>query len=451
MTDMGRRTGLPIVVAALALAAGNAAETSAEGLSEMKAGKSSPLWSRSVAVQTASPARITIEGVELDGRFVPQRVSIPDEEPEHASEAALPFGESAIRSSDHPEIRCGDGAAPADGIVRLDPINLKADRLDSRASRVGTWLWHAESWLAQPGQVEAWAVASQIDRIFLQLKIADGEVTGMTVLADLVSRLRRQGIAVHAVEGDPAMVTADGLDHALLRVAAIRRYQGSSQPDTRLSGLQFDIEPYLLTDFARDPASAWSQWASAIHALSSTWGEPVSVVVPFWMLNSEGGKAAVETARPSVSDLTVMAYRTQIDEVTALSEPWLTWGALNDIPVSVAIENGPLSAEVHRTFVRAETGSVQLRMEGDRASVALLSEPVETQEDTLAYALHQEMHVNPARISFANNQAKLAVARVELTRLFVAWPSFNGLMIHALGEPDHDLGRATPDAGGQSQ
>ena len=335
--------------------------------------------------------------------------------------------------------------------IRLDSISLEPARPAVEAPRVGTWLWEAEAWLAEPGQVEDWAVASQLDRVFLQLRLADGKVAGGSALANLVGRLRKRGILVHAVEGDPAMITADGLDYALQRVAAIRRYQVSSPPDTRLSGLQFDIEPYLLADFARDPAAVWTQWAEAIQLLSSAWGEPVSVVVPFWMLNSEAGRAAAATASHTISDLTVMAYRTQTGEVTALSEPWLAWGMFNDIPVSVAIENGSLNVEAHRTFVRAETGNVLLKTEGQLATIALFSEPVETRGDALAYAFHEETRVNPARISFMNDRAKLAVARADLTRLLVAWPSFDGLMIHALDEPDRDLGRAPPDTGGQNQ
>lgn len=537
-----RRLGLPILFTALALVSGNAAETPA-----MKHGEPLALWSRSIAVPTPIPPRITIEGVEVDGRFVPQAANIDYDGGEQAPKTALPLGENlvgrlqprpfgreerveAVWSGKSLAVHCRAGRAPAgvvletgsahfprgasltlavaglgsteplglsvvqrgadaptpwqaqigadtrlnlqlsaslgqaeayrdvviscppgEGSFRLDSISLEPSRPASQASRVGTWLWTSETWLAQPGQIEDWAVAAQLDRVFLQLKIANGEVSDSPALANLVTRFRKRGISVHAVEGDPAMITAAGLDNALRRVVAIRRYQVSAQPDTRLGGLQFDIEPYLLADFARDPTAAWSQWAEAIHSLSSAWGEAVSVVVPFWMLNSEAGTAAAAAARPVISDLTVMAYRTQIGEVTTVSEPWLNWGTRNDVPVRIAIENGPLDIEVHRTFVRAETGSVLLKMDGRMGTITLLSEPVDAGQSTLAYAFHQETRINPARISFMNDSAKLAVARAKLAHLLVAWPSFDGLMIHALDESDHDLGRAPPDTGGQSQ
>lgn len=516
------------------MATGSAAEMNGEG--------PSVLWSRSIALQAPSPSRITIEGAEVDGRFVPYAVSFPDKERD--AKIALPLGENligrieprmfgdeerveAVRSEDGLTVQCSEGSAPAgvsletapfhfpraarlrlvaegggsgkplslsivergsdaarteqahveangaslhlpptsagdappldvvlncpqgSGRFGLNSLRLEPDPPTKPVSPSGTWLWEADAWLADPGRTEDWLVASGLGRVFLQLKIDNGEIVGAAALAEFVSRLGKRGISVHAVEGDPAMVTADGLSHALQRVAAIRRYQSASPPEGRLAGLQFDIEPYLLTDFARDPAAVWGQWATAIRSLSSTWGARVAVVVPFWMLGSEGGDAAAAAARPAISGVSVMAYRSETGEVTALSEPWLAWGAGNNVPVSVAIENGLLGVEVHRTFVRAERGSVLLRMEGQTATVSLLSGEVEASRDALAYAFRYETRVNPERISFMNDRDKLAVARKELARLLVAWPSFDGLVIHGLDETDSGFGGpriATPEA-----
>jgi len=542
--DMSWKYGLLVLFTVLALGPSHATDISAGAPSDMKRSEPAVLWSRSLAVGASSPSRITIEGAEVDGRFVPQAVSILNEKPENTAKTSLPLGENlldrlehrpfggeerveAVRSAGDLTIRCGEGNAPAgvvlgtdtfhfpraarlklvakgvgsgeplglsvvgrggdapmpwqaligadgvslqlppnsaddqrsrdvvincppgQGAFRLTSVSLEPDLPGSQPSRTGTWLWEAETWERQPGQIEDWAVASRLDRIFLQLRIDNGEVADRTALADFIGRLGKRGISVHAVEGDPAMVTAEGLSHALRRVAAIRRYQRSSPPDARLGGLQFDIEPYLLADFALKPAAVWSHWAAAVQALSSAWREPISVVVPFWMLDSEGGAAAVATARQAISDVTVMAYRTEVAEVTALSEPWLAWGTVNDVPVRVAIENGPLGVELHRTFVRAETGSLLLEMEGRTGIVSLLSEPVAARRDALAYEFDHETRINPTRISFMNNLSKLAVARAELTRLLVAWPSFDGLMIHALDETDRGVGGAripTPEA-----
>jgi hypothetical protein len=536
---MGWRYGVSILVVsiALAIAPGRSADARPKSMTgELERDEPTLLWSGRVAAPTPSPSRIVVEGSEMDGRFVPHAVRVPDDGPAQAMKVPFPIGENLLdrvqtrlfgseerveaeRPQDGLVIRCGAGTAPAGvvletgsfhfpraahlrlvlaglgsgeqlglslvergsdapsppqaimdaegGMLQIPPsrpadvspsreiviscppgpaslwlnsVGLEPGLPPSPISNTGTWLWNPEEWLARPRQIEEWALASQLERVFIQLKIDNGEVADQNALADFVTQLGKHGIAAHAVEGDPAMATAEGLSHALRRVAAIRRYQLSSQPDAALDGLQFDIEPYLLADFALDPAGIWARWAGAIQALSSTWGEPVSVVVPFWMLDSEAGAAAATAVRPVMSNLTVMAYRTEVGQVTALSEPWLAWGTLNDVPVSVAIENGPLGAEVHRTFVRAETGSLLLAIEGRTATVSLFSNPAEARQDDLAYAFHHETRINPARISFMNNRDKLAVARAELTRLLVAWPSFDGLMIHALDKTDRGVG-----------
>lgn len=520
---------------ALAIAPGRIADAGPESMTgEMAGDQPILLWSGRVAVATPLPARIVIEGSEIDGRFVPNAVRVPDDGPAQANKVPLPVGGNLLdrlqakpfgseqrveaeRSQGGLVIRCDAGTAPA-GVVletgsfhfpraahlrlvvvgvgsgeqlalslveqggmappqvlmddkggslhlppsppaavlpsgqiviscpsgqaglRLNSVVLEQDLPPRQTSNTGTWLWRAEAWLQRPAEIIKWATASQLDRIFLQLQIDKGEIANSPALAEFVTQLDRRGISAHAVEGDPAMATAHGLSHALGRVAAIRRYQTASPPRARLAGLQFDIEPYLLPDFALDTTAIWAQWADTIQALSSAWAEPVSVVVPFWMLDSEAGAAAMAAARPAISKLTVMAYRTEVGQVTSLSEPWLAWGTLNGVPVSIALENGPLGAEVHRTFLRAETGSLLLSRKGRMATVSLFSNPAVARQDAVAYAFHHETRVNPARISFMNNWDKLAVARAELTRLLVAWPSFDGLMIHGLDESERGFG-----------
>src|SRR5688572_18237774 len=117
--DLKWRSGLPFLFTMLAMASGSAAEMNGDG--------PPAIWSRSIAVQTPLPSRITIEGVEVDGHFVPHAVSIPDSEREQAAKAPLPLGENlvdrveprvfgneeraeAVRSKSGLAIYCSEGA-----------------------------------------------------------------------------------------------------------------------------------------------------------------------------------------------------------------------------------------------------------------------------------------------------------------------------------------------------
>jgi hypothetical protein len=182
--------------------------------------------------------------------------------------------------------------------------------------------------------------------------------------------------------------------------------------------------------------------------LAQAWGSPVSVVVPFWMLGEEAGLAAIETARHAISQIVVMAYRTQPDEVFAISEPWLSWGAAHGVPIAIALENGPLPVELHKSYVRAETGPLILSYRDGEGRITLLSEHIRASDDRLVYALSHETRVNPARISFMNDRRQLSDVRSRLSRLFGAWSSFDGFMLHELGDPDEKVRQPVdPDRG----
>lgn len=299
----------------------------------------------------------------------------------------------------------------------------------------GTWVWQPSDWIERPEAVAGLAKQGGLDRIHLQLQVEDGEVAHQPALAALVRQLRQAGVAAHAVEGDPAMVTAQGRAHALARVAAIARYQAGAHPGAKLGGLQFDIEPYLLEAYSREPAAVWTAWAESIVMLERAWGSPISVVVPFWMLGDEAGLAAIEAARGAISQVVVMAYRTAPDEIFALGEPWLAWGTARGVPIAIALENGPLPAELSRTYVRAESGPLLLSYGHGEARVTLHSHHVQATDGRLTYTLSHETRSDPSRISFMNDRRQLGDVRSRLSGLFGAWPSFDGFMLHELGIP----------------
>ncbi len=337
--------------------------------------------------------------------------------------------------SEHPPIRDIVLTCPAAATeARITSIAIAAD-LPQDAKGQGTWVWQPNVWIERPEAVAALAKEAGLDRVYLQLQVEDGKVAQQPALAALVERLGHAGVAVHAVEGDPAMVTASGREHALARVSAIARYQADALPDARLGGLQFDIEPYLLEAYSREPAAVWAAWAESMSLLAQAWGDPVSVVVPFWMLGNGAGLVALETARRAISQVVVMAYRTAPQAIFGLSEPWLAWGAARGVPIAIALENGPLPVELHRTYVRAESGPLLLSYEHGQARVTLLSHHVQATGERLVYTLSHETRSDPSRVSFMNDRRRLRDVRSRLSGPFGAWPSFDGFMLHELGIP----------------
>ncbi len=302
------------------------------------------------------------------------------------------------------------------------------------AGHVGTWIWDIDPFLQDPDALLAFARNEQLSELYLQLPLPIESQSQMAALERLHDTLTAEGIAVIAVEGDPEMVLPSGRQNALSRLRALREIEQKIP----LTALQYDIEPYLLPALARDLPAAWAAWTETIRALSRAWDGPVGVVLPFWMLESKDGLKALDHAAASLAAVTVMAYRTDINEIVAISEPWLAWGGRSGVPIRIAVENGPLEQEIHKVYLRAKEGTLRLASDGNHASAELLTAPVPERSDAPVYRFSHEVRVDMARISFLNDTNKLTSARAHLKHLFPAWPAFAGLAIHDLQQAQRE-------------
>lgn len=342
--------------------------------------------------------------------------------------ASIPSG--AWRNTDGVRnlvVTCPQGDATA----TISGLHLVPDSVgDHRGT--ASWIWDPRPWLADPGRLVDEARRAGVDRLYLQLRIKDGQVEDADQVVRLIDRLARADIAVHAVEGDAAMATPAGRAHALDRAGILQRFK---QAGPALGSFQYDIEPYLRPEYAADRAAGWREWAVTVKALSQVLGEPIEVVVPFWMLDDAAGEQALESVRGSIRAIAVMAYRTDPAIIEKIAQPWLNWRGADAIPVGIALENGTVPDEYHRTYIRASRGEVLLDRSGDSVAVRILPEQVSDSKAKPVFSLSHEVEVNSSRISFMNARQTLAEAQRRLERTLSAWPGFSGLLVHELLKP----------------
>ncbi len=304
---------------------------------------------------------------------------------------------------------------------------------------LSAWVWETARWRDDPDALLDRAERLGATRLFVATEIADGAVQTPGALARFITLATEAGVEVWAVEGDPRMVEPAGLAHALGRAEALAAYN-ADRPDAPLAGLQYDIEPYLLEDYARDPAGVFAAWGEAHLALSQVWGAPVDAVIPFWMPEAPGGLAALEAARPALSRLTVMAYRTEPPVIAAISRASLAWGAGHGLDVAVALENGPLPDEHIRVYRPAPSGELALRRAatGREASLrAAASGPEAGDEAVLAFS--HAVTAPADRVSFLGDLERLESAGEEAARLMAGHDSLAGLAVHeAFWRPEGD-------------
>jgi hypothetical protein len=168
---------------------------------------------------------------------------------------------------------------------------------------------------------------------------------------ETLKQLQKDGFYLTAVEGDPHMILPEAQPAVLTRHQALAAWKGQG-----LDAVQYDVEPYLLPGFRLQPEAWHRQWASLYQKLSTAGKIPVEAVVPFWLLQQKQGPALLEKLASTSRRIVVMNYRSDVVEAAAWGSAWLEWGAQHRLPISLAIECGPIADVPLRTFRTAPSG-----------------------------------------------------------------------------------------------
>jgi hypothetical protein len=320
--------------------------------------------------------------------------------------------------------------APAGG-GRLKISRLSVEPLAQVSGiTAGGWAWEPDLWLRRGGALIRAAAARRFDRLYITLSIEEGRVRHRSDLIRFIRAARAQGIAVEAVEGDPDMVTVQGLRSAVERARAIAAFERDAPADARLAAVQYDIEPYTLAGWGAHPAD-YRGWAQAVRALAQAAGRPVHLVLPFWIADDAGGAQLLRGVAGSVSGVTAMAYRSEPAEIAAIAEPLLAWGVAAGKKVRIALEAGPVAAESEERFRPAASGRLAVLQVGGEGRALLLAGEGRI-EGAQMFASAGRASVEPGRISFLGNEAEMVRAAGRLRAAFGAWSSFEGLSYHGI-------------------
>ncbi|SDL65684.1 hypothetical protein [Maricaulis salignorans] len=342
-----------------------------------------------------------------------------------------PVGENAVEylRADAIQDGCVSQTPPGSSAPDLD-LTRDARPVDRDLQR-GAWAWHSGSWRQDPEAFVLSAMAQGIDHVFISIPIVEGRVDASPALERLISIAHASGIGVSAVEGDPEMVTAAGLQYARGRALAIRQYN-LDHPATPLDGLQYDIEPYLLPDYALAPEDMLERWAQSVIALSETYGADVDIVIPFWLPLVPGGPEALSSVRERAARLTVMAYRTAPASILSAAQPSLIWGEAHELPVVIALETGPLEDEHLQVYRPAPQGQLQISQSGSVQEVHLRAETVAGTVDEPAFRYSHTVTAPASRVSFRGDLPALFLTLDEVEPMLNGYDSYDGAAIHGL-------------------
>lgn len=323
---------------------------------------------------------------------------------------------------------------PAAGRLRVSGGALISTRAVA-FERPAAWMWSAARWRDQSAELLTAAQKLGLGTIYISVPIAAGEVVEPDRLADFVARAKAAAIDIVAVEGDPDMIAGRGRAEAIARARALAAYQAAVPVASRLGGLQYDIEPYLLGGFAVDPAAIWQSWGDTLRQLAAAFGSRVDAVIPYWIMASGGGSAALSRAASSLRRITVMAYRTAPQAIIAAAEPTLAWADDHAVPALVALEAGPLPSERRDSYVPAVVGELHLIPLGPVAAAVLFKEARAGPQGRVFRYSHA-VRIDTRRISFDGNTALMTRVAAGISPDLAAWSSMRGLAFHGLTELD---------------
>jgi hypothetical protein len=335
-------------------------------------------------------------------------------------------------------------APPADDTRVAQPseratrTSMPRDRGELPRSPVrSTWLWQVGGLLADPA---AWASALEdngIGVVFVAVpmtgdppKVAEPEALGQAIAV-----LRAAGIAVLAVEGDPAAVTAAGRVPFLARTRALARFNAAQPPARRLAGVQYDVEPYLMPHYALDATPWLRAYAETVAALSAAAEMPVELAVPFWWHGlGVDGVVLLDVLASTVDGVTVMNYRTDPAEIARLAKPFLAWGERHDRAVRIGLEVGPLPDQQMLNFRAGAPGRLWHLRLGDADALVLLHRPA---ANPAGRTLQQRFSVPvpAANTTFIDQRERLAEVLPPLTRQWSESSAFAGVALHEYLEP----------------
>ena len=314
--------------------------------------------------------------------------------------------------------------------VVLEQIDLLRDRPGiARSARSGLWVWRYREAIEDPSAIFLVCRRHGVSRVMVQMPASEDAPDVWKAYVRLLVRLREGGLEVVALDGYP-----EAIQNPQPLTGKVRRLLDLMAPHP-LAGVQLDIEPYLLPGFLDDEAGS-IRYLNAIDVIKETIGQRtnLSVVMPFWFTAvAVRGRPLAFAVMDRVDEVVVMSYRTNLDEVKAISEDTLRYGDLLELPVWLAIETTILPVERRVTLKReprSQLADVLLDRTRRRLLIAPFSSSPAESDPHEGFRIQHQITIRPERITFAG-RPRTDVERAVKTLLdTVPHRSFSGVVIH---------------------
>ncbi len=321
-------------------------------------------------------------------------------------------------------------AADAD-VVLEECVLLSPEPAVLPTPSVGFWYWDYRSAVLDPTGMLATCRQQRCRRLVLQLPDLRDPDHLWAAYAGLFPLAKAAGIELFALDGAPDMIDHPGI--LIEKLTRLLPLVGTSG----FPGLQLDIEPYLLKDFPDDDTIFDRYLATIKQVKTSLSGKGrLSIVMPFWFASTIHQRRPIAfTVMDEADDVAVMSYRTDVEELIAISDDILRYGALRSVPVWLGMETTHLLPERHVLLKRERNPSLADGiLDPARRTLTLTNPPRGERHETngIGFRIHHRTTVHPERISFAGRPRREVRQAIDQVFSLVRMSSFSGLLIHDL-------------------
>ena len=229
------------------------------------------------------------------------------------------------------------------------------------------WVWEEDSYalLEQPAQAsEALRFFKRqgIGSVYLYADAHEGRnllLERPQLYAQLIARLRREGIGVHALLGSWPLHTEryifpENRPQALQMVQRVLDYNRAAAPEARFEGINLDIEPHVLEDWSarrEHYLQQFLQLSEAWMALKRQHNQTLQIgpAIAFWLdgipvRHAGRTKPASEHLQDIYDHVVLMDYRDRADGpdgILSHAQDEIAYGRKIGKPVWIGLETAP--------------------------------------------------------------------------------------------------------------
>lgn len=191
-------------------------------------------------------------------------------------------------------------------------VKTTAAKTSSTSSIQAVWLWNTGAALSAPHAAVDFCLQHGINLIYLQINYG----YSAHAYSALIGQAHAHGIQVDALSGNPGWGLSSGQASLTAFINWVGNYNLGASGSQRFSGINLDIEPYVLSQWTSSQSSVVQQWQANVDQAvreGAKFGLPVTATVPFWLDTVSGGSMPLgKWMIRTLSQVDIMAYRSQV-------------------------------------------------------------------------------------------------------------------------------------------